>query len=53
MTVLKGGLNVLYLQGPHVPWEQKFWMLAVAASPDIQADLRVVRNPARAGRAGS
>ena len=47
ITVMKGGLNVLFVQGPHAPWEQKFWMLSVASSPDIQADLRVVRSPAR------
>ena len=50
VTVLKGGLNVLYVQGPHAPWEKKFWMQAVASSPDIQADLRVVLSPARAGK---
>ena len=53
VTVLKGGLNVLFVQGPHAPWEQKFWMLSVASSPDIQADLRVVRSPAPTRQAAS
>ena len=47
ITVLKGGLNVLYIQGPHSPWEQKFLMRSIATSPDIHADLRIVKNPAR------
>jgi len=50
VTVMKGGLNVLFVQGPHAPWEQKFWMLSVASSPDIQADLRGVRGSARDGK---
>jgi uncharacterized membrane protein len=51
VTVLKGGLNVLFIQGPHAPWEYRFWMRSVATSPDIQAELRIVRSPAR-GDAG-
>ncbi len=50
ITVMKGGLNVLFVQGPHAPWEQKYWMRSVASSPDIQADLRVVRSPATANK---
>lgn len=50
VTVLKGGLNVLFVQGPHSPWEQKFLMRSIASSPDVQADLRVVRRSARGGR---
>ncbi len=49
VTVLKGGLNVLFVQGPHAPWEGKFWMLSVGSSPDIQGEWRVVRKPAREG----
>ena len=51
ITVLKGGLNVLYLQGPNFTWEYKFLIPRVAASPDIQVELKVVRGPA-GGRAG-
>ncbi|MGE3817899.1 MAG: glutamine amidotransferase, partial [Isosphaeraceae bacterium] len=43
VRVLKGGLNALFVQGPHSPWEQKFFMRAVASSPDVQADLKVIR----------
>ncbi len=49
VNVLKGGLNVMFIQGPHSPWEHKYWMLSVASSPDIQAEERVVRSPARGG----
>ena len=52
VTVLKGGLNVLFIQGPHSPWEQKFWLKSVAASPDIQGDLRIIRAPAKRGGEG-
>ncbi|GAC1464722.1 MAG: glutamine amidotransferase [Isosphaeraceae bacterium] len=48
VTVLKGGLNVLFVQGPHSPWEQKFLMRSIASSADIQADLRIIRGSARA-----
>lgn len=43
VRVLKGGLGALFVQGPHSPWEQKYFMKAVASSPDIQADLKVIR----------
>lgn len=49
ITVLKGGLNVLFVQGPHSPWEQKFLMRSIVTSPDIQGDLRIVRSAARRG----
>ncbi len=52
VSVLKGGLNVLFVQGPHSPWEQKFWMDSVATSPDIQADLKILRTPAKPGGVG-
>ncbi len=46
VTVLSGGLNVLFLQGPSSPWEHKFFLRATAASPDIHADERIFRRPA-------
>ena len=49
IKVLKGGLNVLFIQGPHSPWEHKFLMLSIASSPDIQADLKWVRRAAGEG----
>lgn len=47
ITALAGGLNVLFVQGPSSPWEQKFWLRAVEASPDIEGELRIVRKPAQ------
>ena len=52
VTVLKGGLNVLYLQGPNFTWEYRFLARAINASPDIQGDLKVLRNPATDGEPG-
>jgi hypothetical protein len=46
ITALAGGLNVLYLQGSTPTWEYKYLFRSIAASPDIQADLKVVRRPA-------
>ncbi len=46
ITVLKGGLNVLYVQGPAFSWEYRFLARALDASPDIRVDLVVLRKPA-------
>lgn len=46
VSVMKGGVNVLYLQGPNFTWEFKFLMMAIGSSPDIQVDLKVLRSPA-------
>lgn len=46
VTVMKGGLNVLFVQGPNFTWEYKFLALAVGTSPDIRVELRVLRTPA-------
>src|SRR5262249_49920716 len=46
ITALAGGLNVLYLQGSTPTWEYKYLFRSIAASPDIQADLKVLRRPA-------
>ncbi|HWE40392.1 MAG TPA: glutamine amidotransferase [Isosphaeraceae bacterium] len=47
VTVLKGGISVLYVQGPGSPWEKKFTMRALDAAREIQADLRVLFRPAQ------
>lgn len=47
VTVMKGGLSVLFLQGPNFTWEFKYLSLAVGTSPDIQVELRVLRKPAQ------
>jgi uncharacterized membrane protein len=46
ITVLAGGLNALYLVGSTPTWEPKFLFRAVETSPDIQVDLKVIRQPA-------
>jgi uncharacterized membrane protein len=49
VKVLKGGLNVLFVQGPRSIWEQKFLMRSIATSPDIQADLKFIHAPSQRG----
>lgn len=49
VKVLKGGLNVLFLQGPHSPWERKYFIRAVASSPDIYAEPLRLTAPAARG----
>jgi uncharacterized membrane protein len=48
VTVLSGGLNVLFLQGSNFSWDYKFLMRAIASSPDIQVEGVVIKTPARA-----
>ena len=47
VNVLKGGINVLFVQGPSSPWEKKFLMRALDAAREIQANLRILTRPAR------
>jgi hypothetical protein len=47
VTVLSGGLNVMFLQGPNFTWDYRFLMRSIATSPDIQVDGVVIRRPAR------
>jgi uncharacterized membrane protein/uncharacterized protein (DUF58 family) len=49
VTVLAGGLNVLFLQGPNISWENKYLMRAIASSPDIQVEGVVVKSPVTGG----
>lgn len=46
VTVLKGGVSVLYLAGQGSPWERKFAARAVRASEKIQLDEVVLFEPA-------
>lgn len=46
VTVLKGGIGVLYIQGPSSPWEKKFLARALDASEKIQLTLQVLFQPA-------
>ena len=47
LDVLKGGLKVLYIQGPGVSWEPKFLVRSLDAAREIHADLKWLREPAR------
>ncbi|HEU5116392.1 MAG TPA: glutamine amidotransferase, partial [Isosphaeraceae bacterium] len=46
VSVLKGGITVLYLQGPSSVWERKFLVKAIDASKKIQLKLEVFYEPA-------
>ena len=50
VTVLSGGLNVLFLQGSNFTWEYKYMMLSVASSPDIQVEVLVIKAAGRGGQ---
>jgi Putative glutamine amidotransferase/von Willebrand factor type A domain len=47
VTVLSGGLNVLFLQGANFTWDYRFLMRAIERSPDIQVEGMVIRRPAQ------
>jgi uncharacterized membrane protein len=47
VSVLKGGLNVLYIHGSNFSWEYKYLVRALDPSPDIHTDLKVIRKPAQ------
>ncbi|MFO0891853.1 MAG: glutamine amidotransferase [Isosphaeraceae bacterium] len=48
VTVLSGGLNVMFLQGPNFTWDYRYLMRSIMSSQDIQVDGVVIRRPARA-----
>jgi uncharacterized membrane protein len=47
VTVLSGGLNVLFLQGSNFTWDYRFLMRSIMRSPDIQVEGRLIRRPAQ------
>src|SRR5262249_31595351 len=47
VTVLQGGLNVLFLQGSNFTWDYKFLMRSIATSPDVQVEGVVIKVPAQ------
>ena len=47
LDVLKGGLKVLYVQGPDFSFEPRFLIRAVDPAREINTELRVIREPAR------
>ncbi len=46
VTVLSGGLNVFFLQGPNFTWDYKFLMRSIATSRDILVEGVVIKRPA-------
>ncbi len=47
VTVLSGGLNVMFLQGPNFTWDYLFLMRSIMTSRDIQVEGVVIRKPAQ------
>ena len=47
VTVLSGGLNVMFLQGPNFTWDYRFLMRSIMTSRDIQVEGVVIRRAAR------
>ena len=52
VTVLSGGLNVLFLQGSNWSWDYKYMMRSLAASQDIQVEGVKIQAPAE-GKGGA
>jgi uncharacterized membrane protein len=50
VTVLSGGLNVLFLQGSNFGWDYKFMMQSIATSQDIHVEALVVKAQAQGDR---
>jgi hypothetical protein len=44
LTVQSGGLNVLYIRGPHFSWEPRYLGPAIGQSPDIRVETVIVRD---------
>ncbi len=44
VSVVAGGLNVLYIRGPNFSWEHKFLIPAIGRSPDIQVQEMLLRD---------
>ena len=49
VTILKGGLSVLYVQGKNFSYDPKFLSRSLDSSPDIEEKLLVIRRPAEGG----
>ncbi len=52
VTVLSGGLNVLYLRGPNFSWDYRFLGRAIGTSPDIQIEFVLLHRPAEGDVSG-
>jgi uncharacterized membrane protein len=47
VTVLSGGLNVLFLQGPNFTWDYRYLSRAIGAAQELLLDGVVIRRPAQ------
>ena len=47
VSVLAGGLNVLFLQGSNWSWDYKYLVRSISASQDIQVEGILIRAPAK------
>ncbi|OJW07090.1 MAG: hypothetical protein BGO49_27965 [Planctomycetales bacterium 71-10] len=52
VTVLSGGLNVRFLQGPDFTWDAKFLIRSIATSPDIEVNPKLISAPAVGDKGG-
>jgi uncharacterized membrane protein len=52
VTVVSGGLNVLYIRGPNFSWDYRFLTRALEPSPDIQVEGVILRRPAEGDVSG-
>ncbi len=46
LNVLKGGLKVLYVQGPNFTWELRYLVRTLDAAKEIHVDSQAIRQPA-------
>jgi uncharacterized membrane protein len=46
LNVLRGGIRVLYIQGPNFTWEYKYLVPSLDAAKEVHVDFKVVREPA-------
>ena len=50
LEVLKGGLKVLYIQGPDFSWEPKYLIRGIDPAREINTEVRYIREAARGGQ---
>jgi uncharacterized membrane protein len=46
LNVLRGGIRVLYIQGPNFTWEYRFLTPTLDAAKEVHVDFKVIRAPA-------
>jgi uncharacterized membrane protein len=50
LNVLRGGVRVLYIQGPNFTWEYNFLSRSLDAAKEVHVDFKVIRQPASGDR---